>query len=142
MSPSFRRRSHGFTMIEVVIVLAIVAILAAVAVPAYQDQMRASRRTEAREALMRIQTAQERWRSNNVSYTTVMGSAGLNVSASTANYTYAVSGASATGYTATATARAKQAGDTACASFGIQVAGAVTTLRRNAGDDDGTCWPK
>lgn len=121
MSPSFHRRSRGFTLIEMVIVLAIAAILASVAVPAYQDQMRASRRTEARETIMSIQAAQERWRSNNVVYTTVMGSTGLNVSASSDNYTYSISGASATGYTVTATAKAKQAGDTVCATITVIV---------------------
>ena len=135
MFPSFPRRVQGFTLIEVMIVLAVAAILAAVAVPAYQDQMRKSRRTEGREALMLIQAAQERWRSSNTSYAATV--AGLGVSAATYNYDYALSGASATGYTATATAKAKQAGDTLCATITVTVAGPTTTY-----GPDNACWAR
>lgn len=135
MSPSFHRRSRGFTLIEMVIVLTIAAILASVAVPAYQDQMRASRRTEARETIMSIQAAQERWRSSNTSYAATP--AELAQPAATDNYTYALSASSATGYRLVATARARQAGDTACATIELEVLGAETVY----GPAD-ACWAR
>jgi len=135
MSPSSRRRSSGFTLIELVIVLAVVAILAAVALPAYQDQVRASRRTEARETMMSIQAAQERWRSSNTTYAETL--AALGQPAATENYTYELSGNSATGYTLVATAREKQAGDTVCATIELEVVGAETTH----GPAD-ACWAR
>lgn len=135
MSQTFHRRSRGFTLIEVVIVLAMVAILAAVALPSYQDQVRSSRRTEARETMMSIQAAQERWRSSNTSYAESVEDLGQ--ATETENYTYEISGNSATGYTLVATAREKQAGDTACATIELMVAGAETTH----GPAD-ACWAR
>lgn len=120
MSSPHRRRTKGFTLIEVVVVMVVVSILAAVAVPAYLDQVRKGRRTEAREALMRIQSAQERWRSTNTTYAGTITALGMVASGS--NYDYALTGANATGYTATATAKAKQAGDSACATITVTVA--------------------
>jgi type IV pilus assembly protein PilE len=52
--------NKGFTLIEVMIVVAIVGILAAVAYPSYQDHVRKSRRAEAQSALMGLAAAMER----------------------------------------------------------------------------------
>jgi len=52
--------SHGFTLIELMIVLAIVAILAAIAFPSYQDSVLKSRRTDGQSLLLRTAQAQER----------------------------------------------------------------------------------
>lgn len=54
------RRMRGFTLIEVMIVAAVIAILAAVAYPAYTDQIRKGKRADARAALMNLLQQQER----------------------------------------------------------------------------------
>lgn len=120
------RHHHGFTVIELMITLVIVAILASVAIPSYQNQVRASRRSEAREALAAIQAAQERWRSNNVSYAT-LAALGLPATSTGGNYALSIAAPTATGYTATATAQAKQSSDSACAAITLVVAGNALT---------------
>jgi type IV pilus assembly protein PilE len=131
------RSVRGFTLIELVIVLVVVAILAAVAFPGYQNQMRASRRAEAREALMRIQAAQERWRSSNVAYAGTLAALSQPATSADGNYALAVTGASATGYTATATAQAKQAADSVCGAITVTVAGNAMTY-----GPSNTCWAR
>lgn len=131
------RSARGFTLIELMIVMVVVAILAAIALPSFIDQIRAGRRTEAREFLMQVQAAQERWRTNNASYAASLGDLGIGSVTSGGNYSVALSNASATGYTLTATAQAKQSGDSACGTITIAVAGNAMTY----GPSD-TCWAR
>jgi type IV pilus assembly protein PilE len=58
----------GFTLIEVMIVVVVIAILAAIAIPSYQYFVRNAQRADGMSALMDIRTAQERWRANNPAY--------------------------------------------------------------------------
>lgn len=62
------RRASGFTLIELMIVVAVVAILATIAFPSYQAQMRKSRRSEAISALQDLQLRQERYRVDHAGY--------------------------------------------------------------------------
>ena len=77
-----RLRISGFTLIEVMIVVAVIAILAAVAMPAYFDSVRKSRRADAITLLNQVAQEQERWRANNSTFSPNLGSGGLRVTPS------------------------------------------------------------
>ncbi len=134
--PASKVRHRGFTIIELMITMVIAAILLAVALPAFQSAMRKSRRTEAFNALTSIQQAQERHRSTNAAYTTLITEAvtatppGLAQPAtrtSTGYYDLSISlvGTGNTTYTATASAvtGTSQASDGDCATLVVRVDG-------------------
>lgn len=62
------RRHNGFTLIEVMVVVAIVAILAAIAIPSYAAFIQRSNRSEARNALLEAAVWMERWRTERGLY--------------------------------------------------------------------------
>lgn len=70
------RHQNGFTLIEVMIVISIISILAAIGYPAYQDSVRKAKRSDARAALLKASALQERWYMNTSSYTTTITNIG------------------------------------------------------------------
>lgn len=117
------RASSGYTLIEIMIALAIIAILASVAMPSFFDSIRKSRRSEAMAALTAVQQAQERRRANVASYTNDLALLGASSRSPGGYYDIAIDAATASGYTVTATAAGSQAKDTLCGSMRVQVAG-------------------
>ena len=59
---------RGFTLVELMIVVVVVSILAAVAIPSYRNYVMRSQRTDATTALLRIQAAQEKFFLQNNAY--------------------------------------------------------------------------
>jgi type IV pilus assembly protein PilE len=76
-----KKAYSGFTLIEVMIVVAIVGILAAIAYPSYQSYVRKGQRSEGKAKLMEIMQAQERYNSQNQSYAINLGEGGLGFNA-------------------------------------------------------------
>ena len=66
-------KAKGFTLIELMIVVAVIGIIAAIAYPSYQDQVMSTRRGDAQGALMAFASSMERYYTQNGSY---LGAAG------------------------------------------------------------------
>lgn len=138
MNRSASRHSiTGFTLIELMIVVAVVAVLASVAYPAYQDSIQKSRRSDAKIALVQAAASEERWFSSNNAYTSNATNIGGGLSPE-GFYDVTVVAATLT-YSITATAGADQAGDTNCETFTITQTGAKTSMDDSPAVSTG-CW--
>ncbi len=103
------RGEPGFSLVELMVTLAIIAVLSAVAVPAYINQKNRAIQTEAVEALMRAKMEQEIYWAENNQYATNIGclaSFGNNCAVASTNtpsgYRIAISSASANTFTISA----------------------------------------
>lgn len=105
----------GMTLVELMIVVAIIGIISAIAIPAYQSQIMDSRRNDVFKQLLQLQIQQEAWRLENVAYATI-GDLGA-----PANdfYTFQVTNVTATTYTLTATAKGAQLKDSGCTTLNL-----------------------
>jgi type IV pilus assembly protein PilE len=117
------RPAAGFTLIELMVALVVAGLLASLALPAFFDSMRKSRRSDAFAALTAAQQAQERWRANNASYGADLATLGLAGVSPNGHYQVEVSAADATSYTLVATSRGSQTSDTRCATIALRAAG-------------------
>jgi type IV pilus assembly protein PilE len=99
-----KSRNRGFTLIELMITVAIVGILAAVAVPAYRQYIVRAKRTEAISALADIAQRQERYRLDHGGYSNdLLDELGF-VYPPDADYFYTLTDVTKNTFTATATA--------------------------------------
>lgn len=134
------RKMRGFTLIELMIVIAIVAIIAAVAVPAFSEQLRKSRRADAARGLSELQLRQERWRASHSTYVGTDSGADLTAFGTlpvSDYYTFALDSVkSGTGFKVKATAKNAQVADTACTPMTLEVAAGVVSKAPTTG----RCW--
>ena len=134
------KKMRGVTMVELMIVVVVLSILAAVAYPNYREFAARAKRNEAKAALLQIATNQERVYLNTNSYTNDMTQLGFDVvnnfDTESGSYRINVAGADSNNFTATATYLNADAESGKCATFQIDGRG----QRTSAPYDD--CWTR
>jgi type IV pilus assembly protein PilE len=165
--PGPRRATRGFTLIELMIVLAIISILSAIAYPSYMAYILRSHRTDATRALMQASAKLEQFYSQNQSYNqdasagtpyntdnnglTLLAALNLPIkptdgSTTEGYYRLSVSALAATSYTLKAIPLGTQQKDTECGTFSLDSLGtrgakAATTPDTTAATVS-QCWER
>jgi len=140
------KRQHGFSLIELMIVVAIAAIIAAFAYPSYLEQIRKTRRADCSGALVSLASAMERYQTMNNSYLAAAASAASTgapaifptscpVDGGVATYNLTISAATASTYTLQAAPTGPQTGDK-CGTFTLNSRG----VKGITGADTGLTW--
>lgn len=140
------RRVKGFSLIELMVAVSIVAFLAAVAYPSYTSFVTEARRGEAMKELYRFANLQEQYYLDSDTYASVIGdlkgdSSVTSYSTESGFYTLTASAATSTfTITATPVTGESQAADSDCQSFTIDESGTRTATDADGTDTTTTCW--
>jgi len=145
-----RKTEKGFTLIELMIVVAVVAILAAIGYPSYQEYVIRSRRVEGQSLLNDASARQERWRAQNGEYLTNGTASDIATKLKLAHleksengyYTLRVTKAADStdgGYTLTATRSGVQVNDLKCGDFMLNATGKKDMVAGTPGTA-ALCW--
>jgi type IV pilus assembly protein PilE len=146
------RSARGFTLIELMIAVAIVGIVVRLAYPAYNQSVKKSRRASAKTALLDLAQREERYMSTYNTYSQTATDLGYNsgltfpisvVSGTSAfyqlqAYAAAPTASTAASYTATATRTNAQTADTECGDYRILSTGEQQVY--NATSTAAACW--
>jgi type IV pilus assembly protein PilE len=143
---------RGFTLIELMVVVVIAGILAAVAYPAYTAHIQRGRRADAMKILTAVSQAQERYRGNRNAFASSLAELGFPDTPLTNYYTFDIKGVGVpeslvSGYQVSATVKSgsAQASDTRCATLAIRVeSAAVSYVAKDTSDavTSSDCWPR
>ena len=135
--------ARGFTLIEVMIVVAIVAILSAIALPSYTEYIRRGNRAEARAGLLQAAQWMERAAIATGTYPLAAVFPGGLTQVPSDRYDISIASTDGRSYTLTATPKGSQAGDK-CGNYTLNQAGLRGANGKTSGQSgyDPDCWGK
>lgn len=143
--------ASGFTLLELAVVACIVAILTAIAVPAWHAYVLRSHRAEARTALLTLGTAQEKHYLRCNSYATIDPSAATACDpsvlrfpdrSSDSRYRIEVNEADELTWIGIAAATGEQLADSACVELGLSADGVRSARRSDGSANADECWSR
>ncbi len=140
------KKQSGFTLIEMMIVIAIIGIIAAFAYPNYVEQVRKSKRSDAKVALQQVAQRQESFYARSLAYATsltALGYATDTIDSPEREYRITLLPvATAQTFTLTATpgTSSGQQHDQQCATFSLDQMGRKTAADSNSTNTSRVCW--
>lgn len=131
------KKNRGFTLIELMIVVVIMGVIAAIAYPLYTDYVLSSRRAVAVKALTELSSRMQRHWQNRIprSYPATVASVGMASTTEGNHYTLQIASSSTTSFTVQAVAigSSPQANDSGCTTMTLSATGQKTPAK---------CWKK
>jgi type IV pilus assembly protein PilE len=137
-----KRHTHGFSLIELMIVVAVIGILASIAVPGYQQHVMRTRRAVAAGCLMELAQFMERRYTGSLTYAgAILPTLTCSTeSASFYSFAFAAGEPTATTFNIEAIPENGQANDSQCATLGISQTGQKSSTGAGTDSEVAACW--